>query len=298
MLALATGLQGCYLGEALSHPTPRWMEQPSYIREYQYVPQGKTVDEAILNSCNIPGIPVNKQCSGHGVCDTWREDLFMLTAEAGENSVPQRYCKCYQDWADPECRTKRKSQQVAFVLSLFGGYLGVDHFYLEQYWTGCLKLATLGCLGVWWLLDIVRIGCAPMYVGSHNWRLAYDLPHWVFVFSSVLFFMVLAYFVFGVGMQAYRREKKISKMLMQAEDEFHKTRAATVPIPPQETVGQPSFASHGIPFSDYGTVPPLVVKSADRFMYSPYAIWQNSKAAFRPSAKNMDLAELPSNQMA
>jgi hypothetical protein len=30
-------------------------------------------------------------------------------------------CECDPDWADPECRTKRKSQAVAYTLALFLG---------------------------------------------------------------------------------------------------------------------------------------------------------------------------------
>ena len=37
----------------------------------------------------------------------------------------------------------------------------------------------LGGCGIWWVLDIIRIGSAPVY--AHEYRLAADLPHWAFV---------------------------------------------------------------------------------------------------------------------
>ncbi|HEY0797420.1 MAG TPA: TM2 domain-containing protein [Acidisarcina sp.] len=50
-----------------------------------------------------------------------------------------------------------KSGTAALFLSLFGGFLGLDMFYLDRMWLGILKLVTVGGYGVWWLVDVIRL---------------------------------------------------------------------------------------------------------------------------------------------
>jgi hypothetical protein len=51
----------------------------------------------------------------------------------------------------------RKEWLVALLLSVFVGSLGIDRFYLGHVGLGILKLITLGCFGVWTLIDIILI---------------------------------------------------------------------------------------------------------------------------------------------
>lgn len=50
-----------------------------------------------------------------------------------------------------------KSWLAALILSLVGGWLGLDEFYLGNVGLGVAKLVTLGGAGIWWFVDIVLI---------------------------------------------------------------------------------------------------------------------------------------------
>ena len=56
-------------------------------------------------------------CGGRGHCEPW---------DPNDVAHPVAFCKCEEWYAGPECRTKRKSQVVAFVCSVFGGLFGSD----------------------------------------------------------------------------------------------------------------------------------------------------------------------------
>ena len=50
-----------------------------------------------------------------------------------------------------------KSQVSALLLCLFIGGLGIHRFYLGYTWQGVVQLLTLGGLGIWSLIDLIRI---------------------------------------------------------------------------------------------------------------------------------------------
>lgn len=50
-----------------------------------------------------------------------------------------------------------KSWLTATLLSFFLGGLGIDRFYLGYQGLGILKLVTLGGVGVWAIIDFIRI---------------------------------------------------------------------------------------------------------------------------------------------
>lgn len=146
------------------------------------------------------------------------------SSPGGNASLAIRFCACDRDWADPECRTRRKSQFVAYFLSLFGGYFGFDRFYLGNPIDGMLKLITLGGFGVWWLADIVKIGSAPTY--ANNFRVSADLPHPVFVVSAVLFFVCVGLFLSIIVARELRKQQLGKKLLAQSEAEWGKCKNA------------------------------------------------------------------------
>src|SRR5712675_2638080 len=50
-----------------------------------------------------------------------------------------------------------KSQLTAALLCFFLGGLGIHRFYLGYTWQGIVQLLTLGGLGIWALIDFIRI---------------------------------------------------------------------------------------------------------------------------------------------
>lgn len=60
------------------------------------------------------------------------------------------------------CTYQLKSKLTAFLLSFFVGIFGIDWFYLSvsnvvYIILGILKLITVGGLGIWWLVDWIRL---------------------------------------------------------------------------------------------------------------------------------------------
>jgi hypothetical protein len=260
------------------------MDVPNYWQLFQYIPPGDPAKKAVHNTCELK-LPKRDQCSGNGECKPWNPGMKIVNGE------PMMFCQCYRDWADPECRTQRKSQRIAYFLSIFGGYLGLDHFYLGTYYSGFAKCATLGLGGLWYVYDVVRIGSSPIY--ASEFRVAYDLPHWFFVFFTVLFFSGLGYFLSGGVAVAIKREKENKKLMVQAEEEFLLTKGAAAHIKPEDTVGQATFASFGIPLpahidnfslgGRYGTIPvPYQVTAPGRDnLYSSWGVWKHAMKGFR-----------------
>lgn len=55
-----------------------------------------------------------------------------------------------------------KSQLVALLLAIFVGALGIHRFYLGYTTIGIIQLLTLGGLGIWTLIDIIRIATGDL----------------------------------------------------------------------------------------------------------------------------------------
>jgi TM2 domain-containing membrane protein YozV len=81
----------------------------------------------------------------------------------GSNSI----CICNSGWVLArdglnQCTYQQKIKLTAFLLSFFLGFFGADWFYLSAgnggyIAAGVFKLLTLGGLGIWWLVDWIRI---------------------------------------------------------------------------------------------------------------------------------------------
>lgn len=50
-----------------------------------------------------------------------------------------------------------KSQLAALLICFFVGVIGIHRFYLGYTWQGIVQILTLGGLGIWTLIDFIRI---------------------------------------------------------------------------------------------------------------------------------------------
>lgn len=210
LVAVAVMLQGCDADREMhmsTHAVGNWQRAPNYMLTYSYIPAGVHPNHATLNSCDSQ-LSTTLQCSGRGVCRAWYPD---------DPTIDMNFCDCHRDYADPECRTHRKSQTYAYCFSLFLGFLGADQIYLGFPIFAALKFCTLGGFGVWWLIDIIRIGSAPVY--AYNYRLANDLPHWAFVMSFVTFLLFTSFLFVGYYTIMQRAQRRKDVLLLQQEEE-------------------------------------------------------------------------------
>eukprot|EP00933_Yihiella_yeosuensis_P070890 TRINITY_DN79054_c0_g1_i1.p1 TRINITY_DN79054_c0_g1~~TRINITY_DN79054_c0_g1_i1.p1 ORF type:complete len:535 (+),score=85.15 TRINITY_DN79054_c0_g1_i1:120-1724(+) len=181
LAAMSVSLQGCDGGMEV-HTTALWRRVPDYNLQYQFIPPGSSEKEAVLNSCAVAGLPATAQCSGHGRCVAW-----------GSTSMvnPTLFCKCDAGWADPECRTQRKSQLVSYFLAVFLGFFGLDRFYLGLTISGTLKLITLTGSSFLCLVDYLSTGEAPIDIKD-------DLRRWGGVFKLFIYSGLFSWYVMDI----------------------------------------------------------------------------------------------------
>lgn len=244
-------LQGCDFNIP-RHSVGNWRQNRDYLVQYEYVPPGQSAASAQLNSCAMEVTPA-LQCSGHGYC----RGLTPQPDAVNPNTIS--FCYCDDGWADPECRTRRKSQLVTFLLSVFFGIFGADYFYLGYPLWGVAKLFTLGGLGFWWLLDIIRTGAGPIY--AKNYRVTNDLPHWVFVLATVTLFMLCG---FGVSLESYlsyRRKKRNDVLRLHEKEEAAMLKNREHAEGPRSEVSTRSVAGNRT-FQGYGSMLPGALANA------------------------------------
>src|SRR5258708_8734288 len=57
----------------------------------------------------------------------------------------------------PPPEVSKRSRGLALVLSVFGGWFGLDRFYVGKISTAIPKLISFGGFGIWWLYDVILI---------------------------------------------------------------------------------------------------------------------------------------------
>lgn len=223
-----------------SHSVGNWRAETDYLMTYEFVPPGGSAANAMINSCSLEYLSPSLQCSGRGVCKTWLPDGLA-------KQHPASFCECDRDWADPECRTPRQSQTVAYLLSLFLGFFGADLFYLGFYGSAMIKLLTLGGGGIWWVVDIIRVGSSP--VATPRFRVAADLPHWAYAVSTITFAMLLGFLISYFLTLGTRTRRRKEAMLLQADEEkmlggfFQQKLPSGVPARPSAFASPANYSS-------------------------------------------------------
>lgn len=103
---------------------------------------------------------------------------------------------------------------MAYIFSLFLGVFGADQFYLGFIGKGLAKLFTFGGLGIWWVMDVIRIGSSPP--PSAHYLAAADLPHQAYVLTCSMYAVVIgflvAYYLTVTG-RARRRQEAMAHQL-------------------------------------------------------------------------------------
>lgn len=81
--------------------------------------------------------------------------------------------ECYINYDGNHCSYKKKSQLITFLLSFLIGEFGADWFYLARgnagyIIAGVFKLLTVGCVGIWWFVDWIRVLNGTFSDGNHR----------------------------------------------------------------------------------------------------------------------------------
>lgn len=77
-----------------------------------------------------------------------KENSEITTADATEKSTAE---------IEAPMMASGKSQIVAALLCWLVGIIGIHRFYLGYTWQGVVQILTLGGLGIWTLIDLIRI---------------------------------------------------------------------------------------------------------------------------------------------
>jgi hypothetical protein len=83
---------------------------------------------------------------------------------------------------------------------------------------GLSKLFTLGGLGFWWLIDIIRTASGPVY--AVKYRTANDLPHWAAILAVLALFMLCGFLGAIETYLIYRRKKRDDLARLQQSEEM------------------------------------------------------------------------------
>ncbi|NMH25043.1 TM2 domain-containing protein [Flavobacterium solisilvae] len=73
------------------------------------------------------------------------------------NNSVSKEVKQKETMSSPAAASGGKSQLAALLICFFVGIIGIHRFYLGYTWQGIVQILTLGGLGIWTLIDFIRI---------------------------------------------------------------------------------------------------------------------------------------------
>merc|ERR1719330_253305 len=137
---LAMTLQGCVVprldgyvdisrANIQMHHVPYWRQKPDYYEGSSYV--DPVTGLPAFNSCMNLGLSPLSVCNRRGHCEPFDRDDITNTV---------LFCKCHDSWGGPECNIRRKSQTVAWFISMVLGPLAADELYLGHMDEALMKL--------------------------------------------------------------------------------------------------------------------------------------------------------------
>ncbi len=133
------------------------------------IPNNKTENTEINNENNNPVAIINENFVASTTNDlnvyTSQQTNNWYSSPVQKNSNTQNDSKTIvkqsttntESTASENTKSSDKSWLAAFLLCLFFGSIGIHRFYLGYTWQGIVQLLTLGGLGIWTLIDFIRI---------------------------------------------------------------------------------------------------------------------------------------------
>lgn len=78
---------------------------------------------------------------------------------------------------------------AVFFISFIWGVFGADRMYLGKWWTGILKLVTLGGFGIWALIDLILIMSGSMRDAQGREMVQFS-EYKTFAYKTILYFAI------------------------------------------------------------------------------------------------------------
>merc|ERR1719213_1248759 len=122
-------------------------------------------------------------------------------------------------------------------LATFLFFAGI--YFLVQPTGGLLKVVLLTFMSFWWLCDIIRTGSAPVY--AYDFRVAHDLPHWVYTLITTVFFLALSFLVAIESAMTHRKQKREDMMVLKDAEESRNWKKEDFDGPRFRNSGSRSF---------------------------------------------------------